>query len=433
VRRSQAVARASQHVRASWTRTGDRDWSVNSPDGFLADPSFQILQPSGGSPNPGFFWTGSDQLGDLVGRGGAERLAAVTRATGLICGPVSRLPLRVYTGPEFEPVGLDTPVWLRDPQLVGRVQGRSEDAGDVVPVGRRQSGSRFWFALLRDALWWGAGFLLFAEDDRGQPRLGSLRHVNPGMVSVDDSGRFVVGDGSDTVTTDTTGRTVVGGVSWRLMRLEGPGVLTNHPDVFNMALAVQSYTSSSFASGVPAGYLKVSTPNLTADQADALRVKWLATHGNRRTIAILNSTVDFTPVAVKPVDMDLVNISGASLRDIAHAFNMSAVMLDAQSGGSMDYANINDRRQDFVDHTLTDLGTGFGELVTAVLPAGTWAQVDYRGYLETNQAEKISYYTAMVGLGAMTVDEVRRLERLPPLEQPVDVDPDPVEEEVGDE
>ena len=41
-----------------------------------------------------------------------------------------------------------------------------------------------------------------------------------------------------------------------------------------------------------------------------------------------------------------------------------------------------------------------------------------QGYLGADSAKRVAYYTAMSGLGAMTVNEIRRLEHLPPMDEP---------------
>ena len=74
-----------------------------------------------------------------------------------------------------------------------------------------------------------------------------------------------------------------------------------HPDVFRLSRKLARYTEGTFNSGVPAGYLKVTTPGLTQPQADELKAGWMAAHGgDRRSIAVLNATTDFHPISISP-------------------------------------------------------------------------------------------------------------------------------------
>ena len=54
-------------------------------------------------------------------------------------------------------------------------------------------------------------------------------------------------------------------------------------------------------------------------------------------------------------------------------------------------------------------------MLTALMPFGTWAEHDWRGYLLTDAAARTGYYAAGLAGGWLSVDEVRRAEKLPPL------------------
>ena len=52
-----------------------------------------------------------------------------------------------------------------------------------------------------------------------------------------------------------------------------------HAAELAQAQAAVSYGRGTLRSGVPAGYLKVSSQAFTKDQADALKAAWMAAHG----------------------------------------------------------------------------------------------------------------------------------------------------------
>jgi hypothetical protein len=60
---------------------------------------------------------------------------------------------------------------------------------------------------------------------------------------------------------------------------QGRGVIDVHGLALGLAATVRSYAAGVFASGVPAGFLKSSQPNLSQEAATALKTAWLAQHG----------------------------------------------------------------------------------------------------------------------------------------------------------
>jgi len=157
------------------------------------------------------------------------------------------------------------------------------------------------------------------------------------MVEVrdDNTWRILLGDGSEWVDTDRDGRYTLGGRGFRLVCLwepngDGTGVFGRHAADLGLAVQVRSYASGTFRSGVPAGFLKVSAPGLTQEQADKLKSAWMNAHGvDRRSIAVLNATTEFQAVNISPVDAQLSQTDDMVLRMVAHAFNLSSRSLDS--------------------------------------------------------------------------------------------------------
>jgi HK97 family phage portal protein len=434
------VTRALQR-RARWTRTNS-SLLVNSPDGWVADqggPAPWGAVPSG-SGEPPVYWLGLDSGGGRypIGPNGpfggyGEALAAVTRATSLIVDPLTQVPWRIVDrGTEnlsdASGVQRPRPRWITDPMLT-----RPDDriGPSVYPATVRLPSAAFWSTLLRSALWWGTGCLIFVEDQTGAPTAGSMRVLAPYLVEPvrDDSGVLVwrIGDDSEGVLTDRDGRVTLGGVPWRLLVLRNPhtdvdqdgrskGVFEQHPMTFGLATSMESYAQGTFASGVPAGYLRVETPGLRQDQADDLKARWMAAHGgDRRSIAVLNAVTSFVPLSLSPVDSALVEMKTASLVDIAHAFGMESWMLDGPAGNSTTYSNSEQRYSMYRIGTLGRWTVDLQEWLSQLLPAETFVFIDLDGLLRADTATRFDSYEKALRGGFYTVDEIRALEGLPPL------------------
>jgi len=290
--------------------------------------------------------------------------------------------------------------------------------------------SIFWAELIRSALLKGMGYLIFEESALGEPVAGTLKLLNPDMVSPqqNDNGDIVRRIGTAPwVDTARDGSLDLGGRRYRMVELKNPldspdeygmtrGVIAMH--AAELALAAQSinYATGMFASGVPSGYLKSSIPNFNESQAKKLKGQWLAEHnGDSRSVAVLNATTEYVPISLSPVDIALIQNRQMSLLDIANAFGVPAYMIGGSDGGSNTYSNAESRNSDFRQFSLAPWAVAFEEVLTSLTVTGGFIVVDFRGLLRPDTSTRYAAYGQAIGDGWMTVDEVRRLENMPAL------------------
>jgi hypothetical protein len=443
-----------------WVRSTEGTILSNSPDGWVSGqggPAWFLSSDATPAPPE---WTrygyrryitaGSARLYgnrpvDAEQVGGIGILPAVTRATNLIVGPVVGTSWRYYAnaGTDFTDVRQGDevqarPLWTIDPQLVGRIPG-GEANRPTLPQPLRVSGHAFWETVLTHALWWGKGAVLFVEDAFGQPLAGTLRVANPARWGWTDDGRFVLDpDGDDPLESDFDGAFDVGPVQWKMRLVDGwapvdgdtpSGVLSRSGLVVTAGERMNSYLANVVGTGVPSGVLKVSTPDFDATRADALKSRWMQAHGGtRRSVAVLNAGVDFTPLQLSVVDADLVNAKGAWLVDLAHAFGLSAADLDASNGGtSLTYQNLQDARRARLDDTLAIPGRRVEDFVSSLLPYGTAMRVDWSGYLSTDGRQQLEFVEKGLAGGWLSPAEARDRTGMAPRD---DV-PDEVEEKAA--
>jgi len=387
-------------VGAIHTATDGRDVLLNDPDGWEVDnPWLWFTGPAGGDGTGGPY--GNPLAPGAIPPGGY--LPAVTRSTGLICNTIAGLPWRVMRGYEE----LTTPDWLADPQAL-RIDGRVVSPGDLDDV--RLSAVEFWSQWIAAALLWGDGYVFVPVRDAttGAPK-PPLWQLHPELVSIEEGGYWAGGQ-----------RLPPGSVLH--LRGEPPywnghgtGVLTRHGSELGLACAVRQYAAGVFASGVPAGYLQSTAPNMTQESADALKARWMAQHGNpRRTIAVLNATTAFHPIQISPVDSQLSAAREWSIRDIALAFGLPATMLGVP-GDSSTYTNIESRMIEMQQWTLLPWERRIESTLDAQFPRGTSVKIRTEGLLRGDTTSRYDAYTKALAAGWLTVDEVRELEDRPPL------------------
>lgn len=181
--------------------------------------------------------------------------------------------------------------------------------------------------------------------------------------------------------------------------------------------------------GVPWAVLKAKY-RLGSKQAQDLKAQWINSARNRMGApAIIDSETDLQVLQVPPKDMALSDLQSFTEARIAMLLGVPAYLMSLPSGAdAMTYSNV----QSLFDyHWRATLRPGIRTISRAIsawaLPSGTELEVDPYSYIQPGPAERAGYYQTMVGLGAMTVDEVRASERLSPLGTPTEPATDPGE------
>jgi phage portal protein BeeE len=384
-----------------------RDILHNSPDGWEYDQ--QALWWVGAGADNGYGNPPPDARG--LGLSGASAIPALMRCTSLIADTIAGLPWRVYRGYDQLPV----PRWITDPQL-SRPDGRVGGAAPRLPSAKTAVDLRAdW---ITSALWFGDGFLWSprgrGSDGQLQPPLFTL---NPTDVEYREH-RYWVGESPldmDEVL-HLRGEPPYG-------EGKGEGVITRYGTDLGLAAAMRAYAAGVFNTGIPAGYLKVSAPNLTQVAADDLKAKWLAQHGApRKSIAVLNATTEFHPLSISPIDAQLGEAKEWSMRDIALMCGVPAYMLGVP-GDTATYANVESRMTEFRTFTLLPWIRRIESVMDAEFPAGVETKIITDAALRADTSTRYDAYKVAADTGWLTVDEIRAMEDRPPLPEQVSTDP----------
>ena len=372
---------------------------------------------------------------------------------GWMAGPEQTWPPANVLAPPSEAQALSVPAFWRGHAIVTggvgmlpRVVYRGTDALDPQPAIIRQpdpaqSSMAFWAGVASSlALYGNAICVITSSDKLGYPL--TLRPVHPTLAAVRFTGNpmtpsvdawYVAGqvyDPSDIWHV----KSHLGRAGWPL----GRGLIDTDADAIAMALALQSYGARYFnASGVPAGVLKIHRPEVTQEQADNAKSAWLAKYSGASTIAVLNELTDFTPVAFKPVDTQMIESRQFSLIEVALMWGIPPTKLGANVGGGT-YRNaqmeeIQNRNDAISPWTRLLEEAASNDLV----PRGQHVEWDLSAFLQTDTLTQYqAYQLALGGPGPMSqwllVDEVRARENLDPM-QDVDAELNPTAGEVVDD
>ena len=405
---STAIERARIGLRQITTNvlraTDGRDVLLNSPDGWeVEQPWLWWLGPGNGATGPiGHPLPGAGSGPSITG------IPAVARATGIIVDTIATLPWHVYRA---ETERLATPDWIADPQAL-RLDGRIVDPSLVNDT--RMSAVDFWSQWILSALWFGDGFVYAPSSEEGTAPKPPMWLLNPHDVDL-AHGAYWVSDirlDPGTIIHLRGQPPIVDG--------RGSGVLDRFADEIAVARSLRAYMAGTFRAGVPAGYLKTTVPNVTQDQADALKERWMTQHGgDRRSIAVLNATTEFHPLTWSPVDMAAADLSRLTLSQIALMFGLPVGYLGGSTGDSLTYSTTELRMLELYQLTLLPWIGRIETVLDAQLPRGTETRIEVDGLLRADTKTRYETYAIAIDKGILTVDEVRALENRPPLERTI--------------
>jgi HK97 family phage portal protein len=196
--------------------------------------------------------------------------------------------------------------------------------------------------------------------------------------------------------------------------LRGTGVLENHlPTTLTLATELERQAGNVGKMGVPSGVLKSSDPDMTPDDAAALKVAWLANQRDK-TIAVLNDTTDFTPLAWNPTETQLIEARKFSLHEIALIFGLDPSWLGV-SGASMTYSNIEQEAINLIKFSVGGHLSRFEGAFTNAFPRGTQAKANLDSLLRSDTLTRFHAHEIGIRAGFLTRDEARALEDRPKL------------------
>jgi HK97 family phage portal protein len=210
----------------------------------------------------------------------------------------------------------------------------------------------------------------------------------------------------------------LGRTGWPL----GRGLLDGVPDGIAAAQAVQDYGASFFGAGaIPSGVVKVHRPEITQQQADAIKANWIAKLGGSNAgIAVLNEMTDFIPVAVRPVDSQMIEARQMSLTEVALMWGLPPSKLGSNATPTT-YKNAENEEIQARNDAVVPWVTLLEQAVSlAWLPRGQSAAWDMDAKLRADTLTRYqAYQFAMGGPGPQSLwllpDEVRELEHLDPM------------------
>lgn len=199
------------------------------------------------------------------------------------------------------------------------------------------------------------------------------------------------------------------------------GILAVNEDILQLALDEQDYTASILKNGaLPIGILKAAG-RLTQPVIDKLRSSWENLYGGAKKAGktvILEEGMDYSPISMKPNELDLTNVRKDTVSQITRIFNVPESMINASANkyGSLEQNNLQ-FLQYCVGPIISQIEAALDRqlLLESDKEAGYFFRFDTSEMLRTTEENKINtVLTAMKG-GLFSINEARAKVDLPPI------------------
>jgi HK97 family phage portal protein len=344
-----------------------------------------------------------NQAGTVVNPETVFKVNAIFSAVSLISDTISTLPVDSYIRRDgarfaFRP----RPAWVQQPDI-----DTTKEA--------------FYGSLIVSMLLDGNGFVRVFRDGSG--RVINMTVINPSKVEIRKNkvGEVVYvyeGEGKPLNKNEMLHIPDV----VRPGEIRGISRVTALKDNFGLALALESYAARFFGQGATTQGLIEFPGNLSPEQAKQLVDGFDARHRGFRKAhktGVLSGGAKYVNTSVENDKAQFIDSRRMAVEDVARAFNIPPHLLGLP--GTNTYSSVEQNNIAFVTHTLRPIVQKLESAFTPLManePGGSTAFIKFTldGLLRGDANSRFSAYSVGLQAGYLTINDIRRLEDLPPVE-----------------
>lgn len=377
----------------NWFRRILGAWSARSTSFWSGQLSWGALVP-GGLSSGGVSVTPASALG----------LSAYYAAVNRISTDVACLPLQVFK--RRKDGGRDE---ARD-HPVSRLLSVSPD-GETTPMRQRQ-------ALMGHVLGWGNGYCEVVWRD-GYPE--GIYLLDPSKMRPkwrEQDLRLYYQYGTKSVP------------AWRTLHVAGLGFdgLTGYSvaqyarDAVALGMAQEGQNTKLYTGARPGGVIKLPYKLQDAKAVETLRKGWDADYGgdNAGKTAVLEQGADFVPLAINPVDAQFIESRQFQVIEIARWFGIPPHKIGDYSQTGSAYRALEESNLDYLTTVVMPKCREVEQEFNRKLftpeeqKAGFYCEHNLDAFLRGNSEARAKHYRALMGLSAITPNQIAARENLNP-------------------
>jgi HK97 family phage portal protein len=199
--------------------------------------------------------------------------------------------------------------------------------------------------------------------------------------------------------------------------LVGKGILAVAKQALGKEIAINEYASRYFDGGVnPTAVIKSANPDLSQEEADALKSAWMAMYSSRnRSPVVMNSSTDFEVLSSNAAESQLVEAQTAGLTEAANILGLPPYFLGSPNS-SRTYSNVVEENLQLIKWSIQPIAERIEAAFSDLLVRGQTAGFKYDSLLKTDTASRYNAYATALSNGFLSVDEVRNYENLDPMD-----------------
>lgn len=173
--------------------------------------------------------------------------------------------------------------------------------------------------------------------------------------------------------------------------------------------------------GFPPGTFQNTQYEVEKEQADQIKQRLVNAMRQRQPL-VYGRDWEYKPITVPPDEAQFIQAMQLNATQIAAIYGVPPYRVGGTRGDSMTYSNVESEAIGLVQDTLDPWLVRLETALKDCLPGGQYAQFNRDARLRTTAQERWNVYQVARNIGAMNVDEIRRLEDKSPLPKPRDKD-----------
>jgi HK97 family phage portal protein len=347
----------------------------------------------------------SSLSGTIVSSQTALQVNAIFSAVSLISDTISTLPVDVFIRRDgarypFRP----RPTWVAQPDI-----DTTKEA--------------FYGSVIVSLLLDGNAFIRIYSNPQGE--IVNLTVLNPMDVEIRRTGIGRVGfkvTGEDNLL--TSDQIVFIPDLVRPGQLRGVSRVEALKENFGLALALEKYAAKFFGSGTQTSGVIEIPGNATAEQAKAMQEAFDSRHkgwAKAHKTAILSGGAQYKPTNVPNDQAQFLDSRRLAVEDVARAFNVPPHLMGLP--GTNSYASVEQNNLAWVTHCLRPIVQKIEGALSPLMAryaGGEQAFIRFNldGLLRADINSRMTAFSTGLQSGFLTINDVRRLEDLPPINDP---------------
>ena len=326
----------------------------------------------------------------------ALQSVAVGAAVDLLASLGSELPVDVFRGQGNDKVQVTTPARLLDPDGSGY---GLEDWVYRAMVSLLLRGNLYGIVISRTSSYLDQVELLHPDRVSGQMVDGQIRWTVAGREVRDN-------------------QAILHRRAYPLPGVvQGRSPIAYHASTIGVTLAASNFGWQWFRDGAhPSGVLQNSEIPMTPEVSRGAKDRFLAAVRGKREPLVFGKGWSWEQIQVNPEESQFLQTMQFSAADSARIYGPGVPeILGYETGGTMTYANIQDRALHLLQYALNKWLLRIERLLSMFLPRPQYVLLNRDALLQTNTLQRYQAHNLALDKGWKVVNEVREKEDLPPV------------------